>query len=55
MISIITTLITLFIGIEPLNMVLLNYTVTSEILHKDQTNSCKPQPISSNSKAKKAL
>ena len=56
MISIINTLIATFIGMEPLNTLLLNLMVnTCGILIEDNSEVCKPSPIISNSKAIIAL
>lgn len=54
MISIIYTLSTLFISLEPLTTLLFNCMVfICEILLEDDSEVCKPSPIISNSKANK--
>lgn len=56
MISILNTLIIIFIGNVPLITLLFNCMVdTCEILLEDDSEVCKPSPIISNSKAIKAL
>lgn len=56
MISILNTLITWFIGIEPLNTLLLNLMVNIwGIFIGDFSEVCKPSPIIANSKAIIAL
>lgn len=55
MISILTTLSTFLIGLEPLTLLLNIMVNTFEILLEDDSEVCKPSPIIANSKAIIAL